>query len=154
MSLTYAMIGTKAQQAAHNSGLDPQLGFLHAPRAGRPALSLDVIEPVRPIADIFAIGTLLAMQPSDFILDETSGCMLNKSAKRQYFSAWSGQQHHWLNLDKQKDSPEDGDVPVDTKPLHTVLRYWVNAINRDIKAQYESVLQRQVAGEMEDGYTA
>lgn len=154
MSLTYAMIATKAQQAAHNSGLDPQLGFLHAPRAGRPALSLDVIEPVRPIADIFAIATLVAMQPSDFILDEKSGCTLNKSAKRQYFSAWSGQQHHWLSLDEQKDCPDESEVAAATRPLHTVLRQWVNAINQDIKTQHESMLQRQVNDEMDDEYAA
>lgn len=40
-------------------GLDPQIGFLHRPRSGRPGLALDLLEEFRPaFADRFAFGLL------------------------------------------------------------------------------------------------
>lgn len=153
LSLTYAMIVTKAQQAAHASGLDPQLGFLHVPRSGRPALALDIIEPVRPLADVFAIATLSVMQPSDFTIDEQSGCTMLKEAKRRYFSAWSGQQYHWLSLEENENFESETGEATPTRPLHNVLRQWVNAINLDIETQYDNFQQQHVS-EMNDEYAA
>lgn len=154
LSLTYAMIAVKAQQTAHASGLDPQLGFLHAPRAGRPALSLDIIEPVRPMADVFAIATLGVMQPSDFTVDAHSGCTLVKEAKRRYFSAWSGQQHHWLSIDKCDELQAESSGATEARPLHSILREWANAINSDIEAQHDNALQCGHAMELDDDYVA
>lgn len=49
-------------------GLDPQVGFLHELRPGRPALALDLLERFRPpVADRFA-ATLLARR----VLRETA----------------------------------------------------------------------------------
>jgi CRISPR-associated protein Cas1 len=49
LSYCYAVLLGEALAAIAATGLDPRLGFLHAPRAGKPALALDLLEPFRPL---------------------------------------------------------------------------------------------------------
>jgi CRISPR-associated endonuclease Cas1 len=49
LSYSYAVLAGEALAAAVAAGLEPRLGFLHARRAGRPALALDLMEPFRPL---------------------------------------------------------------------------------------------------------
>lgn len=49
LSYCYAVLLGEALAAIVATGLDPRLGFLHAPRAGKPALALDLLEPFRPL---------------------------------------------------------------------------------------------------------
>ncbi len=49
LSLAYAMLARHLTVALATIGLDPYRGFFHAPRYGRPALALDMMEPFRPI---------------------------------------------------------------------------------------------------------
>ena len=49
LSLAYAMLTRHLTVALATVGLDPYRGFFHAPRYGKPALALDVMEPFRPI---------------------------------------------------------------------------------------------------------
>jgi len=49
LSLAYAMLTRHLTTALASVGLDPYRGFYHAPRYGRPALALDLMEPFRPI---------------------------------------------------------------------------------------------------------
>jgi CRISPR-associated protein Cas1 len=52
LSYAYAVLAGECLAACAAAGLDPRQGFLHRPRAGRPALALDLMEPFRPaIAD-------------------------------------------------------------------------------------------------------
>lgn len=56
MSFLYALLRGECSAALESVGLDPQVGFLHALRPGRPALALDLMEEFRPIiADRLAI---------------------------------------------------------------------------------------------------
>ena len=61
LSYGYAVVAGHGAAAALAAGLDPAEGFLHATRAGRPALALDLLEPFRPaIVDtslLFAANT-------------------------------------------------------------------------------------------------
>lgn len=61
LSYTYAVLTGHCAAAALAAGLDPTEGFLHATRAGRPALALDLLEPFRPsVADsatLFVLNT-------------------------------------------------------------------------------------------------
>jgi CRISPR-associated protein Cas1 len=55
-------------------GLDPQFGYLHALRSGRPSLALDLMEELRPIlADRLALSLInrCQLRPKDF--DERTG---------------------------------------------------------------------------------
>ncbi len=59
LSYAYAVLLGECLCAAAASGLDPRLGFLHAERAGRAALALDLMEPFRaPIADAAVLAGL------------------------------------------------------------------------------------------------
>jgi CRISPR-associated protein Cas1 len=47
LSFVYSMLANECVAAAETVGLDPQIGFLHALRPGRPSLALDLMEELR-----------------------------------------------------------------------------------------------------------
>jgi CRISPR-associated protein Cas1 len=49
LSFAYALLLGDCVAAAEGVGLDPQFGFLHAIRSGKPALALDLMEEFRPV---------------------------------------------------------------------------------------------------------
>ncbi len=49
LSFFYALLASDCTGALESVGLDPQAGFLHALRPGKPALTLDIMEEMRPI---------------------------------------------------------------------------------------------------------
>lgn len=70
LSFAYAMLARELTQIAWAVGLDPYLGYLHAPRYGRPALALDLMEPFRPLVADSVCLTLVnngEIQPSHFV---------------------------------------------------------------------------------------
>jgi CRISPR-associated protein Cas1 len=59
LSFVYAMLGHDARAACEAAGLDPEVGFLHADRPGRPGLALDLMEPLRPfLADRLVLSLI------------------------------------------------------------------------------------------------
>lgn len=59
LSFTYGLVASELTGALTSIGLDPQIGYLHEQRPGRPALALDVLEELRTgHADRFAVRTL------------------------------------------------------------------------------------------------
>lgn len=69
LSFLYTLVCGECASAAEAVGLDPQVGYLHALRSGRPALALDLMEEFRPLlADRLAL-TLInrqQLQPKHF----------------------------------------------------------------------------------------
>lgn len=56
ISFLYALVRAECESAIESAGLDPQVGYLHALRPGRPALALDLMEELRPVlADRLAL---------------------------------------------------------------------------------------------------
>ncbi len=56
LSFLYALLRGECSSALEAAGLDPQVGYLHALRPGRPALALDLMEELRAvIADRLAL---------------------------------------------------------------------------------------------------
>ena len=49
LSFLYALIRTECTAALEGVGLDPQIGYLHSLRPGRPGLALDLMEEFRPV---------------------------------------------------------------------------------------------------------
>lgn len=69
LSFLYTLLRADYVAAAEGVGLDPQVGFLHEVRPGRPALALDLMEELRPIlADRLALTLINRRQvtPDDF----------------------------------------------------------------------------------------
>ncbi|MBI3966167.1 MAG: type I-C CRISPR-associated endonuclease Cas1 [Chloroflexi bacterium] len=48
LSFYYSLLRAECEAALEGTGLDPQVGYLHALRPGRPALALDLMEEFRP----------------------------------------------------------------------------------------------------------
>ena len=49
LSFLYALVRAECVSGLESVGLDPQVGYLHALRPGRPALALDLMEEFRPV---------------------------------------------------------------------------------------------------------
>jgi CRISPR-associated protein Cas1 len=49
LSYVYTLLAHDVRSALETVGLDPQVGFLHRDRSGRPGLALDIMEEFRPV---------------------------------------------------------------------------------------------------------
>ena len=90
LSLAYAMLTRHLTVALAIVGLDPYRGFFHAPRYGRPALALDIMEPFRPlIADSVVLSAVNTGEVAvgDFIIAST-GTALTATGRRRFVAAF------------------------------------------------------------------
>jgi CRISPR-associated protein Cas1 len=86
LSFAYACLVRECTNAARRVGLDPYVGFLHVPRHGRPALSLDLMEEFRPlIADSIVLNAINneVLTLSDFLVHPT-GVALQPEGKKRF----------------------------------------------------------------------
>lgn len=91
LSYTYGLVLADLGGALESVGLDPQIGFLHELRPGRPALALDLLEEFRPaLADRFAIALLTRRMISDdgFITTPGGACFLSDTGRARLLAAW------------------------------------------------------------------
>ena len=89
LSFAYAVLVRELTATLHGIGLDPYIGFLHQPRFGRPALSLDLMEEFRPVLADSAVLTAInkgEVGPNDFLVHPT-GCALTADGKRAFVRA-------------------------------------------------------------------
>jgi len=89
LSYAYAFLVGECASAAQTAGLDPYAGFLHAERPGRPALALDLVEPLRSLIAERAVLRVInrgEATPDEF---ETSddGVRLSLAARRKLIGA-------------------------------------------------------------------
>ncbi len=91
LSLGYTLLHFDAVQALHASGLDPCLGFLHAPAYNRESLACDCIEPLRPRVDRFVYGLFhdRLLRKEHFGLQQ-GACRLNKGGRAIFYREWEG----------------------------------------------------------------
>ena len=90
LSLAYAMLTRHLTVALASVGLDPFRGLFHAPRHGRPALALDLMEPFRPvIADSVVLTAVNTGEVSaaDFVTGAT-GTALSAAGRRRFVGAF------------------------------------------------------------------
>lgn len=91
LSFLYTLIRSDCTAALEGVGLDPQVGFLHTLRPGRPALALDLMEEFRPIlADRLAL-TLVnrkELRAGDFETFDGGAVYLNDSGRRTVILAY------------------------------------------------------------------
>jgi len=74
LSFTYALLAQACASALEGVGLDPQVGFLHAVRPGRPSLALDLMEEFRAgFADRLVLSLLNRQQLKVKHFDERPG---------------------------------------------------------------------------------
>jgi CRISP-associated protein Cas1 len=91
LSFVYTLLRGDCVAAAEGVGLDPQVGFLHALRPGRPALALDLMEELRPIlADRLVLSLInrRQIQRDDFTAREGGAISLREKARKEVIVAY------------------------------------------------------------------
>lgn len=84
LSFLYGLVLTEMVGAADAVGLDPQVGFLHRLRPGRPSLGLDLLEEFRPsLADRLAVrmATRRMIRPEHFTRTPGGACYLSDDGR-------------------------------------------------------------------------
>lgn len=91
LSFLYTLLMHDCRSALESCGLDPQCGFLHRDRPGRPSLALDLMEEFRPVlADRTALALFNRRQLTsrDFKVEETGAVLLKDEARKTVLTAW------------------------------------------------------------------
>ncbi len=91
LSFLYSLGVTDCVSALEGVGLDPQVGFLHALRPGRPGLALDLVEEFRSvILDRLALTLVNRRQilPEDFEVREGGSCLLTSDGRKKVLTAY------------------------------------------------------------------
>lgn len=91
LSFLYALLGHDCRSALESVGLDPQVGFLHADKPGRPSLALDLMEEFRPLlADRLALKLINRRQlgVKDFNIEEGGAVRLTDEARKELLKAY------------------------------------------------------------------
>ena len=91
LSFLYTLVRRECHSALEGVGLDPQVGFLHALRPGRPALALDLMEELRPlVADRLAVTLINRRQLRADNFEELPGgvVQLTEEGRRTTLSAY------------------------------------------------------------------
>lgn len=90
LSLGYSLLAKDLTIACYAVGFDPMIGFYHQPRHGRPALALDLMEPLRPlIADsavLSAINTKMVSE-RDFV-KAGQAVSLTAAGRKSFYRAY------------------------------------------------------------------
>jgi CRISP-associated protein Cas1 len=91
LSFLYTLLTYDVAAACESVGLDPQMGFLHGDRAGRPSLALDLVEELRPmIADRLALSLVNRQQVAGkgFQRGETGGVEMDAATRKTVLVAY------------------------------------------------------------------
>ncbi|MFZ4397836.1 MAG: type I-C CRISPR-associated endonuclease Cas1c [Kiritimatiellia bacterium] len=91
LSFLYTLLAHDVVSALETVGLDPQVGFLHAERPGRPSLALDLMEEFRPfLADRLALSliNLRQVQASGFKPTESGAVWMTDETRKEVLVAY------------------------------------------------------------------
>lgn len=91
LSFLYTLLAHDCTAALETVGLDPQVGFLHRERPGRPSLALDLMEELRPyLVDRFvaAIINNRQLDPAGFVKKESGGMIMTEEIRKNVIAAW------------------------------------------------------------------
>jgi CRISPR-associated protein Cas1 len=91
LSFLYTLLRSDCEGALEGVGLDPQVGFFHVLRPGRPALALDLMEEFRPwLADRLALTLINRRQltPQHFEPRPGGAVYLNDEGRRVVLTAY------------------------------------------------------------------
>lgn len=93
LGFLYGMLRSQCTGALEAIGLDPQIGYLHSLRPGRPALSLDLMEEFRPVADRLCVTLCNRRQlgSKEFERQVSGAYVLTEEGRRTVVGAWQEQ---------------------------------------------------------------
>lgn len=86
LSLGYTLLQSDSVLALYGAGLDPFIGFYHALDFGRESLACDLMEPLRPRLDRFAVQLFKSgeLRPEDFT-STAQGCLMGKAGRARFY---------------------------------------------------------------------
>lgn len=91
LSLAYTLLMNEVEVGVAAHGLDVAGGFFHSAADGRPTLLMDLVEPLRPLADRLCARLLRhELTPDDF---ETGNgrCLMRDGRRGKFYKAWEAQ---------------------------------------------------------------
>lgn len=92
LNYLYGMAYVDVERIVILSGLDPNAGFFHSDSYGKPTLSYDIIETVRPIVDRLVVTSFTKKMVHDDWFDIqddiTNGVFLSKNARQFFISTY------------------------------------------------------------------
>ncbi|MGD0338616.1 MAG: type I-C CRISPR-associated endonuclease Cas1c [Bacteroidota bacterium] len=91
LSFLYAILANDVRSALETTGLDPQVGFLHQIRPGRPSLSLDIMEEFRAyLGDRIMLNLINLKQVTkkDFEIRESGEVRMSDDARKTVIMAY------------------------------------------------------------------
>lgn len=91
LSFIYSMLTHDARGALESVGIDPQVGFLHEDRSGRPGLALDLVEEFRAfIGDRIVLSLLNRNQINinEFEIEPAGAVMMSESSRNTLIKAF------------------------------------------------------------------
>ena len=126
ISFLYTLLTHDCQSALEGVGLDPQLGFLHAVRPGRPGLALDLMEEFRAvIADRLALTLINRSQLTAKHFEPRPGgaVYLNDDGRRTVLTAYQQRKQEAITHPLLEQAVPVGLLPhVQARLLARVLR--------------------------------
>lgn len=90
LSFVYGLATVRIGGALEAVGLDPQVGFLHGLRSGRPSLALDLLEEHRPLLDRLAVRLMTRgeLGGDHFVVTAGGAHYLSDDGRRILFAKW------------------------------------------------------------------
>jgi CRISPR-associated protein Cas1 len=91
LSFVYTLVMHDVISALESVGLDPQVGFFHRFRPGRPSLALDLMEEFRPVlADrlVLSLINLKEVDASGFSREESGGVKMDERTRKIVIGAY------------------------------------------------------------------
>jgi CRISP-associated protein Cas1 len=91
LSFAYALLLNDCSSALQAAGLDPEVGFLHVDRPGRPGLALDLMEEFRHLIADRLVLTLINRQqvkPEGFAVRDGGSVEMDEATRKTLLSAW------------------------------------------------------------------
>ena len=114
LSYLYTLLAHDCRGALEAVGLDPQIGFLHEIRPGRPALALDLMEEFRSIiADRVALSLVNLKQVSqkDFQRTASGAVSMTDDCRKIVLEAWQRKKHETVTHSFLDEKVEVGLLP-------------------------------------------
>ncbi len=91
LSFTYTLLAHDISSALEGVGLDPQVGFFHKDRPGRPSLALDLMEEFRSVIADRLVLTLINLSQLDnkgFRKSQSGGVIMSDDNKKVLLNAY------------------------------------------------------------------
>lgn len=131
ISFLYTLLLNDCISALEGVGLDPQMGFLHVPRPGRPSLGLDLMEEFRAfLADRLAITLINRKQVTiDHFEPRPGGAVyLNEKGRKEVVAAYQ----------KRKQEEVDHSLLSEKTPIGLLPHLQARLLARHLRGDLES----------------